>query len=262
MITVFVLTPTFASAQSTSDPANDTTYDPSCPSFTYDASGNCVTDTSNSPTNSNTANTNTSNSSTNSSNNSTDANSSADCVFYDDNGNCVTDSSNLSSNSNSAQTVTQPTGTNISSQSQTNNIPYSATSPALTNTSNTGSQAPSVNATNVGQQAPSTQTFTLQNPLKVNSVGDFIKSAVTIFTYLVILFAVLAFVWVGFQYILARGDPGKMKELSSWLLAIVIGVAIVIGARLMIQIVINTLSATGVVNSNVIQSANNALQNK
>ena len=106
----------------------------------------------------------------------------------------------------------------------------------------------------------SATTFTIQNPLKVNSVGDFIQSGVTIFTYVVILAAVLAFVWVGFQYILARGNPGRMKELSSWLLAIVIGVAIVIGARLLIQLVINTLSASGVVSSGVIQSATNALQ--
>ena len=106
----------------------------------------------------------------------------------------------------------------------------------------------------------SATAFTIQNPLKVNSVGDFIQTGVTIFTYLVILFAVLAFVWVGFQYILARGKPDRMKELSSWLLAIVIGVAIVIGARLLIQLVINTLSASGVVSSGVIQSATNALQ--
>ena len=113
-----------------------------------------------------------------------------------------------------------------------------------------------------GQQTnnPST-TFTLQNPLHVDSIGALIENFVQIFSYIVILFAVLAFVWVGLQYILARGKPERMKELSSWLLYIVIGVAVVLGAQLMIRIVINTLSATGAVDQRVIKSANDAIPN-
>ena len=99
---------------------------------------------------------------------------------------------------------------------------------------------------------------TLVNPIKYNSVGGLIQGFVEIFSYLVILFAVLAIVWVGFQFILARGNSERLKELKTWLLYIVIGVAIVIGARIIVTVVINTLSASGVVNSNVIQSAQDA----
>lgn len=99
---------------------------------------------------------------------------------------------------------------------------------------------------------------TLQNPLKVNSIGGFIESAVEIFSYIAVLIAVLMFIWVGLQYVLARGNSEKIKELSAKLLYIVIGVAIVIGARLAIQIVISTLQATGTVNQQVIESANRA----
>ena len=44
-----------------------------------------------------------------------------------------------------------------------------------------------------------------------------------------------------------------------WLLYIVIGVAIIIGARIIVEVVINTLQATGTVSPGVINNAHNAL---
>lgn len=100
----------------------------------------------------------------------------------------------------------------------------------------------------------------LKNPLKAKSIGELVKTAVQVFSYIVIILAVLAFIWVGLQYILARGKPEKMKELSGWLGYIIIGVAVVLGAQIMITMVINTLKSTGVVDERVIQSANDALK--
>lgn len=110
----------------------------------------------------------------------------------------------------------------------------------------------------------SVQTFTLTSPLKdrFSTVGGAVQAGIEIFTYLVILFAVLALVWVGFRYIMARGNPAEMTKLSSWLGWIVVGVAVVIGARVMIEIIINTLDATGTVDQSVIQSANRALNGR
>ncbi|MEI8249217.1 MAG: TrbC/VirB2 family protein [Candidatus Taylorbacteria bacterium] len=111
-----------------------------------------------------------------------------------------------------------------------------------------------------GSGAPATaqQTFAIKNPLNVNSVGGLISKFVEIFSYIAILLAVLAIVWVGFQFILAQGKPDRMNELKTWLLWIVVGIAVVIGARLMVDIVINTLGATGVVDQGVIQSVRSA----
>lgn len=103
-----------------------------------------------------------------------------------------------------------------------------------------------------------TKTFTLQNPLKVDSVGGLVQNFVEIFSYIAILFAVLMLIWVGFQFIMARGNSTRMNELKDWLIKIVIGVAVIIGARIIIQIVINTLSSTGVVDQRTIQSAQKA----
>jgi hypothetical protein len=107
-------------------------------------------------------------------------------------------------------------------------------------------------------QSSSQPTFTLSNPLKVSSIGELVQNFVQIFSYIVILLAVLMLIYVGFLYVMSQGKPDKRKELNSWLLWIVVGVAVVISARLIINIVINTLSASGTVDSNVIQSARNA----
>jgi hypothetical protein len=57
---------------------------------------------------------------------------------------------------------------------------------------------------------------------------------------------------------LARGNPVKLTELSKRLLWIVVGVAIVLGARIIVRVVINTLSDSGVIDPAVIRSAENA----
>jgi heme/copper-type cytochrome/quinol oxidase subunit 2 len=102
--------------------------------------------------------------------------------------------------------------------------------------------------------------FTLQNPLgsNVTSLAGLIQTFVDLVSYILILFAVLMLVYTGLQYILAQGNSERIKELHKQLLWIVIGAAIVIGARLIVDIVINTLQAANVVNSSTLQSVKNA----
>ncbi len=116
---------------------------------------------------------------------------------------------------------------------------------------------PDGSATTVRQ--PNDGSFSLKNPLKVDSVGGLVQNFIEIFSYLAILVAVLAIIWVGFRFIWARGDPTEMNKLKDWLMWIVVGVAVVIGARLIIQIVINTLSSTGTVDERTIQSVKKAV---
>ena len=102
--------------------------------------------------------------------------------------------------------------------------------------------------------------FSIKNPLQANSVGELVQTAATIFSYLAVLAGVIALIWTGLQYILAQGKPERIKELKTQLLWVVVGIGIVIGARIMISIVINTLSASGVVNEDIINNANKALE--
>ena len=105
------------------------------------------------------------------------------------------------------------------------------------------------------------QSTGLTNPLAVDSIAGLIQKFVEIFSYFMVILAVLAFIWVGFQFVLAQGKPDKLKELKIWLAYIVVGVAIVIGARIMVNIIINTLEATGVVNQQTIDTVRSAVPN-
>lgn len=100
---------------------------------------------------------------------------------------------------------------------------------------------------------------TILNPLNVKSVGELLNLIINLVVYLAVIFAVLALIWVGFKFIAARGKPEKYKEAGRHLGYIVIGLAIILGARLIVSIVLATLEASGAVNPNVINSAENAL---
>ncbi len=115
--------------------------------------------------------------------------------------------------------------------------------------------------TDTGSNSGTNSVKTLTNPLPgIESIGGLVKSGVQVFSYIAVLIAALMFVVVGFKYIMAQGKPEKMKEASQWLVNIVIGVAVVIGANIAITIVINTLGATHVVDPKVIQSARDAIK--
>lgn len=115
-------------------------------------------------------------------------------------------------------------------------------------------------ATATGGGTNSGGSATLANPLKVDSIGSLVSSFADIIAYVLVLFAVLVLIYTGLQFILAQGNPGKLSELRTRLLAVVIGIAIVIGARVIVWVVINTLQASGVVSSSTLQSARNAAQ--
>lgn len=104
----------------------------------------------------------------------------------------------------------------------------------------------------------------LKNPLsnRFNSVGGLINGLMEIFSYIAVIIAVLALIWVGFQFILARGNSEKISELKTWFYYIVIGTAIILASRLIVSVVINTLEATGAVSQDVIQKVREPLNNK
>ena len=110
---------------------------------------------------------------------------------------------------------------------------------------------------------PQSNIFQLKNPLssQYTTVGGLIKGFVEIFSYLAVLFGVLALIWVGFKMVLARGNVTEAMKAKDQLIWVVVGIAVVLSARVIITVVINTLEASGTVNPNVIQKAKDAVNN-
>ena len=80
-----------------------------------------------------------------------------------------------------------------------------------------------------------------------------------IVSYIAVIFGVLMIMWVGMQLVLAQGKPEEIKKRSNELLWVVVGIGVILGARILITTVINTLQATGTVNPAIITNARNAI---
>lgn len=107
----------------------------------------------------------------------------------------------------------------------------------------------------VGNDAPapkppttSTPAQKLENPLRVDSIEAVIFLAVDIMIYVGVAFAILAIIFVGFKFVMAQGNSDKLTEAKQWFLYIIIGLAVLISAKVIVEIVENTLIESGVVN--------------
>ena len=124
-----------------------------------------------------------------------------------------------------------------------NNV-YASTPPDVT--ANPGGSATANTPANPPANSNSGQKLTpLQNPLKVDSVKDVI--------YLGTAFAVLALIFVGFQFIAAQGNQNKLIDAKRWFFSVIIGFAVLISAKVIVEIVKNTLVDSGVVNKGVFE---------
>ena len=101
--------------------------------------------------------------------------------------------------------------------------------------------------------AQRTDKVIFQDPLKgpggtgIGSVSELIAKFVDWIINLGIVAVVLAFIYVGFQFVAAQGNPegiAKAKKASLWT---VIGTLILIGSKVLTEIIKNTLTGSGVI---------------
>ena len=90
-----------------------------------------------------------------------------------------------------------------------------------------------------------TQT-SLQNPLKVTNFCDLLKVVLQAILIIGMPVAVVFLVIVGFKFILAQGNPEKIKEAHKNFLHTVIGIAIFLGAWTIAKVIAATMAALGV----------------
>jgi len=118
---------------------------------------------------------------------------------------------------------------------------YATTTPTGSGQTPSGSgQTP----TGSGQTAPSSGVdITLDNPF---SGGDSLLELLnTIINEIIFpiggVLAILAFIYAGFKYVTAQGDTTKIEEAHQTLLYVVIGTAILLGARLISEVISGTI---------------------
>jgi hypothetical protein len=92
------------------------------------------------------------------------------------------------------------------------------------------------------------QTYpTLGNPLKVNNLQEFLFMLVDLAITIGVVIAVLVFIWIGFQFVMAQGNDAKLKDAKNWFLYAAIGTGILISSRVIVDVIKNTFISAGVV---------------
>lgn len=79
----------------------------------------------------------------------------------------------------------------------------------------------------------------IENPLgpKTTSITDLITSIIAQLTPVAVVIAVFAIIVIGFQFVMAavQGEPGKIKDARKNLMWVLIGVGIIVSAKLLAE---------------------------
>lgn len=99
---------------------------------------------------------------------------------------------------------------------------------------------------------PSPQVISsLQNPLQATSITGIIEKIVDLIIFLGIIAAVFMFVFIGFKFVWAQGDSSALKEARQWFLYAVIGTAILISSKVIVEVIKGTFVSSGVVDESL-----------
>ena len=84
-------------------------------------------------------------------------------------------------------------------------------------------------------------TGTLCNPLKSRTIQDLVSALIDIVLLVALPVGVIFIVWGGFRLVTAGGDEKQVESGYKTLIAAVIGIAIVLAAKLLSSVLGNTL---------------------
>ena len=86
----------------------------------------------------------------------------------------------------------------------------------------------------------------IDNPIKYNTLLDFVNAILQIVIQVGTPILVLAIVYVGFLFVKARGNSSELENAKTTFFWTIIGAAIVLGAFVISTVIENTISNLGV----------------
>ena len=84
--------------------------------------------------------------------------------------------------------------------------------------------------------------FTLQNPIGAASIHDLLATILSAVVQIAIPFLVLAIMYVGFLFVVARGNPEKLAQARQALFYTLLGALIILGAQTLSVILSGTIN--------------------
>lgn len=97
---------------------------------------------------------------------------------------------------------------------------------------------------------------TLVNPLKANTIQELIFFSIDLAMSIGVVVAIVMIIYAGFKFILARGSDTEINKAKSFFFGVIIGLAILIASKVIVEVVQNTLISAQVVDSSRFQRPN------
>ncbi len=88
---------------------------------------------------------------------------------------------------------------------------------------------------------PPPQIVKLENPLKVGSIPEFFALLIDVLLIFAVPIIVFFIIYAGFLFVTARGNEDQIKKAKNALLWTVIGAVLLLGAKTLLAIIINTV---------------------
>lgn len=86
----------------------------------------------------------------------------------------------------------------------------------------------------------------LPNPIITDSITEFLLSILSIVLVLAIPLVVFFLIYAGFKYVMALGNPEKLKEATGSIMWGVVGAVIILASFVIVEIVKNVVDSFGV----------------
>lgn len=91
---------------------------------------------------------------------------------------------------------------------------------------------------------PDTSITTIKNPLRSDDIQGILLNIMDLVSVVGGIIVVLFIIYSGFKFVAARGNPEELKTAKNIFYATIIGGAILLGARIIADVVVNTVETT------------------
>lgn len=91
-------------------------------------------------------------------------------------------------------------------------------------------------------QPAGNSSASINNPIKSNSFLELLNAVLEIIVEIGTPIVIISIIFVGFKYVLAQGKPAEIQKAHSAITWVVVGAAIVIGAKVIVVIIQNTIT--------------------
>lgn len=87
---------------------------------------------------------------------------------------------------------------------------------------------------------------TLDNPLGFDTLYEFLVAILDVVIAIAFPALILFFVWIGFKFLMAQGDPKELQQARQYFLWAIVGALLVLGARVLAEAIRETVRQLGV----------------